>query len=108
MSSSSDSSASASSISESETMNSSSEIVGVSSSLQLETVLDDSFSEGDWGIGSGFIFLPEIIYWKMILGESMRAKGKDFSWKQRGMNLEICHFKTFFKMKWQISRFLLR
>ena len=27
----------------------------------------------------------------------MRAKGKDFSWKQRGMNLEICHFKTFFQ-----------
>ena len=21
-------------------------------------------------------------------------------------NLEICHFKTFFKMKWQISRFI--
>ena len=55
MSSSSDSSASASAISESETMNSSSEIVGVSSSLQLETVLDDSFSEGDWE--TGFIFL---------------------------------------------------
>ena len=51
MSSSSDSSASASAISESETINSSSEIVGVSSSLQrdasLETVLDDSISEGD-------------------------------------------------------------
>ena len=37
-------------------------------------------------------FFPEIIFWKMILGESMRAKGKDFAWKQRGMNLEICHF----------------
>ena len=23
-------------------------------------------------------FFPEIIFWKMILGESMRAKGKDF------------------------------
>ena len=34
----------------------------------------------------------------MILGD----KGKDFSWKQRGMNLEICHFI----LKWQISRFL--
>ena len=63
MSSSSDSSASASAISESETINSSSEIVGVSSSLQrdasleatLETVLDDSISEGDWE--TGFIFL---------------------------------------------------
>ena len=28
----------------------------------------------------------------MILGESMRAKGKDFLWEKRGMNLEICHF----------------
>ena len=70
MSSSSDSACSASSISESETINSSSEIVGVSSSLQrdasletvLEATLDDSISEGDWGIGSGFIFLPEIIF----------------------------------------------
>ena len=71
MSSSSDSSCSASSISESETMNSSSEIVGVSSSLQLETVLDDSISEG------GFIFLSGDNFLKMILGESMRAlKGK--------------------------------
>ena len=34
----------------------------------------------------------------MILGD----KGKDFAWKQRGMNLEICHFI----LKWQISRFL--
>ena len=93
MSSSSDSSCSASSISESETMNSSSEIVGVSSSLQLETVLDDSFSEGDWE--TGFIFLSGDNFLKMILGESMRAKGKDFAGKQRGMNLEICHFKTF-------------
>ena len=41
----------------------------------------------------------------MILDESMRAKGKDFAGKQRGMNLEICHFKNFFKIKWQISRF---
>ena len=86
-------------------MNSSSEIVGVSSSLQLETVLDDSISEGDWEIGSGFIFLSKNNFLKMILDESMRAKGKDFAGKQRGMNLEICHFKTFFKMKWQISRF---
>ena len=28
----------------------------------------------------------------MILGESMRAKGKDFAWEKRGINLEICHF----------------
>ena len=98
MSSSSDSACSTSSISESETINSSSEVVGVSSSLQrdasletvLEATLDDSISEGDWE--TGFIFLPEIIFWKMILGESMRAKGKDFSWEKRGMNLEICHF----------------
>ena len=110
MSSSSDSSASASAISESETMNSSSEMVGVSSSLQLETVLetvlDDSISESDWE--TGFIFLSGDNFFENDLGESMRAKGKNFAWKQRGMNLEICHFKTFFKMKWQISRFLLR
>ena len=93
MSSSSDSSCSASSISESETMNSSSEVVGVSSSLRsaslssaslqrdasleavLEATLDDSISEGDWE--TGFIFLPEIIFWKLILGESMCGpKGK--------------------------------
>ena len=35
----------------------------------------------------------------MILDESMRAKGKDFAWKQRGMNLEICHFKKRFQNK---------
>ena len=85
MSSSSDSSASASAISESETINSSSEIVGVSSSLQrdasLETVLDDSISEGDWE--TGFIFLSGDNFLKMILGESMRAKGKDFAWDKR-------------------------
>ena len=37
-------------------------------------------------------FFPEIIFWKMILGESMRAKGKDFAWEKKGINLEICHF----------------
>ena len=56
-----------------------------------------SFSDKLGGIAGDFIFrvrhfFLEIIFWKMILGESMRAKGKDFSWEKRGINLEICHF----------------
>ena len=57
-----------------------------------------SFSNKLGGIAVDFIFrvrhffFLEIIFWKMILSESMRAKGKDFSWKQRGMNLEIGNF----------------
>ena len=60
-----------------------------------------SFSDKLRGIAVNFIFRVSLSgdnFLKMILGD----KGKDFAWKQRGMNLEICHFI----LKWQISRFL--